>query len=184
MILQPATGSHAIQTLECLDRLKVDAELAIVGTGEEEARLRQQAVQSSVPGRVRFTGALSEPDKDAWLRRSHFLLHNSQREGWGLNVIEANAMGTPALVYPVAGLVDSTIAGVTGLIANAETPGALAGALTGLKESPERYTELRLAAWRRAFAFQWERVLPSACEWLESKARGVISPSSGASSRV
>ena len=44
---------------------------------------------------VRFAGALPEKSKDELLRNSHLLLHTSQREGWGLNVIEANAMGTP-----------------------------------------------------------------------------------------
>ena len=42
------------------------------------------------------------------------MVHTSIREGWGLNVIEANAMGTPAIVYPVGGLVDSTVDGPIG----------------------------------------------------------------------
>ena len=175
---------HAVRLVAELRRRDWAAELSIVGGGECEDGLRRLIADLQLGSAVRFSGRVAEAEKNRLLREAHFLVHPSQREGWGLNVIEANAMGTPALVYPVAGLVDSTIAGVTGLIANAETPAALAGALTGLKESPERYTELRLAAWRRAFAFQWERVVPSACEWLESKARGVISPSSGASSRV
>ena len=37
-------------------------------------------------------------------------------------MIEANAMGTPAVVYPVGGLVDSTVHGQTGLVSEAETP--------------------------------------------------------------
>jgi len=36
------------------------------------------------------TGPLAEADKDAQLRDAHYLLHTSLREGWGLNVIEAN----------------------------------------------------------------------------------------------
>ena len=163
--------SHAIQTLECLSRLKVDAELTIVGTGEEEVRLRQQAAQSSVRARVRFTGALNEADKDAWLRRSHFLLHNSQREGWGLNVIEANAMGTPAAVYPVAGLVESTLHHETGLVSVNETPESLAESLAGIVGNPEDYQRFRVQAWERAKTFHWSRVLPQACDWLEAQAR-------------
>ena len=51
------------------------------------------------------------------------------REGWGLNVIEANAMGTPAIVYPVGGLVDSTLHDETGLVTRGETPESLADAI-------------------------------------------------------
>ena len=162
---------HAIQTLECLHRRQVDAELTIVGTGEEEARLRQQAVQSPTRDRVKFAGLLSEAEKDALLRRAHFLLHTSQREGWGLNVIEANAMGTPAAVYPVAGLVESTLHDQTGLVATAETPEALAWALAAIVQHPEKYQRYRTQAWERAQAFHWSQVLPRACDWLEEQAR-------------
>jgi glycosyltransferase involved in cell wall biosynthesis len=38
------------------------------------------------------------------------------REGWGLVVSEANAMGTPAVAYDVPGLRDSVIDNVTGVL--------------------------------------------------------------------
>jgi glycosyltransferase involved in cell wall biosynthesis len=81
-------------------------------------------------------------------------------------------------------LVDSTIGGVTGLIAKTESPASLADELSLLSRSPERYAELRRNAWRRAFEFQWDKVLPPACAWLESKARGASGPLPGASSRA
>jgi glycosyltransferase involved in cell wall biosynthesis len=43
-----------------------------------------------------------------------FLLAPGPREGWGLVVTEANAMGTPAVAYDVLGLYDSIVEGVTG----------------------------------------------------------------------
>ena len=64
---------------------------------------------------MRFAGRLDDAEKNIELQKAHLLLHTSMREGWGLNVIEANAMGTPAVVYPVGGLVDSTVHGQTGL---------------------------------------------------------------------
>ena len=54
----------------------------------------------------------------------------------GLNVIEANAMGTPAAVYPVSGPVDSTVPGQTGLVTEAETPESLASALADIVKTP------------------------------------------------
>lgn len=170
---------HAVRLVAELTARRVSAELVIVGNGDCETDLRRLVTELGIPSAVRFAGRVSEPEKNRLLGGAHFLVHPSQREGWGLNVIEANAMGTPALVYPVAGLVDSTVAGVTGLIAKAESPRALADELEGLNRSPERYTELRVAAWQRSFEFQWDQVLPPACAWLEDRARDVSDPSSG-----
>ena len=93
------------------------------------------------------------------------------REGWGLNVIEANAMGTPAVVYPVGGLVDSTVHGQTGLVTRAETPESVVGSIISLLNNPIEYDRLRVNAWERAKTFAWQKVLPPACEWLEQQAR-------------
>ncbi len=175
---------HAVRLVAELKRRGVSAELVIVGGGDCEPDLRRLVVELGIPSAVRFSGRVNESEKNQLLGAAHFLVHPSQREGWGLNVIEASAMGTPALVYPVAGLVDSTVAGVTGLIARAETPGALAEELIGLGQSADRYAELRRNAWRRSFEFQWDQVLPPACAWLEARAFGPTAPSRAASSRA
>jgi glycosyltransferase involved in cell wall biosynthesis len=89
-----------------------------------------------------------------------------------LNVLEANALGTPAVVYPVDGLVDSTIAGQTGWIVSDESPEAVARAVGELVRSPAAYGPCRRRAWERSKGFQWESVLGPACDWLEAQARG------------
>ncbi len=114
--------------------------------------------------------------KNDILRRAHFLVHTSIREGWGLNVIEANAMGTPAMVYPVAGLVDSTVADVTGIIVPAETPEALADSLTAAAKEPGKYQNYRVKAWERSQTFAWDKVLPLVCDYLEAQARSQPKP--------
>ena len=163
---------HSLRVLHCLVQRGVDTHLTIVGTGEEEPRLRQLAAELQLGARVTFTGGLSEADKDAHLRAAHFLVHNSIREGWGLNVIEANAMGTPGLVYPVAGLVESTLHDRTGIVAPAETPEAMATAVQELLGRPETYARYRVAAWERAKTLHWNYIIPQACDWLEARARG------------
>jgi glycosyltransferase involved in cell wall biosynthesis len=163
---------HAIRTLRCLLDMGVAAELTVVGTGEEEMKLKSLASELRLQEKINFTGVLSEAEKDRLLRESHFLLHTSQREGWGLNVIEANAMGTPAAVYPVAGLIESTLHDETGLVASAETPDALANSLRNSLSAPERYQFYLQRAWERSKEFHWDKVLPLACDWLEKMARG------------
>jgi glycosyltransferase involved in cell wall biosynthesis len=162
---------HALQAARILLQKGIEAHLTIVGTGEADAQLRQMADQPELAKHVTFTGQLPEEEKNAALRRAHLLVHTSIREGWGLNVIEANAMGTPAIVYPVGGLIDSTIHGETGIVTRAETPESVAEGVLTLLSKPAEYERLRLNAWERSKTFAWQQVLPPACEWLEQQAR-------------
>jgi glycosyltransferase involved in cell wall biosynthesis len=166
---------HGIRTLRCLTDRGIAAQLTIVGTGEETERLKALAAELRLQGKIDFTGLQSEAEKDARLRQAHFLLHTSQREGWGLNVIEANAMGTPAAVYPVAGLIESTLHDQTGIVAEKETPESLATALMAVLQTPAKYHTWRLQAWERSKTFHWDRVLPAAGDWLEAQATGKTS---------
>lgn len=163
---------HALRAYARLRGGGVDASLTIVGGGVDAPKLHALAAQLAARWPVEFTGPLSETEKDARLQEAHLLLHTSLREGWGLNVIEANALGTPAVVYPVPGLIESTLHDQTGMVVSSETPEALADAIAALLREPERYQRYREAAWERAKTFHWSRVLPVACDWLEAMARG------------
>jgi glycosyltransferase involved in cell wall biosynthesis len=162
---------HAIRATKLLVERNVAAELTIVGGGETKPELEQLAKTLGLEDKIRFTGQLSEEQKNLELQKAHFLVHTSLREGWGLNVIEANAMGTPAAVYPVGGLVDSTVPGQTGLVTAAETPESLAEALAGIVKTPELYTRYRINAWERSKTFAWPAILPQMVAWLEAQAK-------------
>jgi len=163
---------HAIRAVNVLVQRGQSVQLTIVGSGEVENPLKQLVRDLGLTQHVQFAGRLDEVAKDDCLRRAHFLVHTSVREGWGLNVIEANAMGTPAIVYPVGGLVDSTLHNETGLVTSQETPEAVANAIQQIAQSPETYARFRVNAWNRAKLLQWEQVLRPACDWLEAQAAG------------
>ena len=163
---------HVVRVLALLREQSCDAKLTIIGWGFDQWRLEAQVNELGLSGAVTFAGRLDDAEKNAELQKAHLLLHTSMREGWGLNVIEANAMGTPAVVYPVGGLVDSTVHGQTGLVSEAETPESLAGMVISLASDSARYDAMRSAAWERSFEFRWERVLQPTCDWLENMARG------------
>ncbi len=166
---------HVILALAVLLDRGVDCRLTIVGGGDMEAKLRQMASQPKLSGRVSFAGRLPEEEKDRQLRRSHLLVHTSLREGWGLNVLEANAMGTPAVVYPVDGLVDATLHDQTGIVTRAESPESVADGIQELLRTPEKYPRFRTNAVERTKSFHWSKVLPSACDRLERWARAEVS---------
>lgn len=163
---------HAIRVVKILVDEGIDVHLTIIGDGEMSLAWRGLTIELGVHMHVAFTGQISEKEKDDHLRLSHFLLYTSVREGWGLSVTEANALGTPAAVYPVGGLTESTIAGVTGIVSENETPRSLAESLLHVLTEPDVYQNYRRAAWKRAIEFHWDNVLPKACDWLESVAAG------------
>ncbi len=162
---------HAIRAVKVLADRNIPVQLKIVGGGECKPELERLTKELRLEDKVKFSGQLSEEQKDAELRQAHFLVHTSFREGWGLNVIEANAMGTPAVVYPVGGLVDSTVPGQTGIVTAAETPESLADALSDIAKKPEQYSRYRINAWERSKTFSWKEILPQMVEWLEARAR-------------
>lgn len=163
---------HCLRALKLLLDAGAAATLTVVGTGECEAELQQLARSLGIAAQVEFTGKLNEAEKDRRLRDAHLLVHTSLREGWGLNVTEANAMGTPAVVYPVGGLVDSTVHGETGLVVAAETPAALAAGVREALRDEAAYRAMCAKALERARSLHWSRVLPPTCDWLEAMARG------------
>ncbi len=162
---------HAILALKILREKGVQARLTVVGNGDVAADLQALTTQTGLSDAVTFTGGLPEAEKDSRLRRAHLLIHTSIREGWGLNVLEANALGTPAVVYPVDGLVDATIHDQTGIVTKAETPESVAEGIVGLLKGPERYQLYRQNACKRTEEFHWDRILPPACDWLEQQAK-------------
>jgi len=163
---------HAIRAVGELRERGLPAELTVVGDGLVAGRLQELARGLGLGEVVRFVGYLAEAAKLARLRESHLLVHPSVREGWGLNVIEANAMGTPAVVYPVDGLVDSTVHEVTGVVCAGETPAHLADGVAWLMADETRYRTVREAAWVRSGTFAWEHIIPRVCQFLERRAGG------------
>jgi glycosyltransferase involved in cell wall biosynthesis len=119
---------HAIRAFGRARRQLPEAQMWVIGSGPEEARLRALAG----PG-VLFLGHVSEEEKRERLGRAHALVATSVREGWGLVVTEAAASSTVAIGYDVAGLRDSI--GASGGILTPADPASLAGGLVGLLSS-------------------------------------------------
>jgi glycosyltransferase involved in cell wall biosynthesis/O-antigen/teichoic acid export membrane protein len=119
---------HAIAAFGLARRQLPDAQMWVIGSGPEEARLRKLAG----PG-VTFLGHVPEEAKRERLGRAHALVATSVREGWGLVVTEAAASGTVAIGYDVAGLRDSI--GASGGILTQADPASLAAGLVELLPS-------------------------------------------------
>ena len=140
-----------------------NAELWIIGDGY----LRPTLEKSRIEG-VKFFGKISEQAKFDLLRRAHILLMPSVREGWGISVIEANAVGTPAVGYAVPGLQDSIVDGLTGRLVRPLDYAALADAAeqTLLDTLADKNLSNNALEWSRKFS--WDASAREFLAFLES----------------
>ncbi len=124
------------------------------GTPAHARHLRKIATRLRVEDEVKFLGRVSQEDKHNLMARAHALVLASAREGWGLVVIEANACGTPAVVYDVPGLRDAVRHEETGLVVAASPEDLAAGMLRLWNDRLlyDRVTDHALA-WSQEFSF-------------------------------
>ena len=137
---------HAIRAFAMVHAQIPNCRLWVLGEGDAAYRhhLKRLVEHFKLDSAVTFFGQVPELQKERLLQEAHALIVPSVREGWGIVVSEANSKGTPAIVYPVAGLVDSTEDQVTGLVCRSSTPRALADQMIGLVGNK--------ALWRRLSA--------------------------------
>lgn len=127
-----------------------DARLWLVGDGPLYNILKDR--YGGVEG-LYFRGYLDDRQKYEHLRKAHFLLMPSVREGWGQVVIQANAMGTPAIGYNVAGLKDSIRDGDTGVMV--KDCHIMSSRIIEIWGDPARYKRMCFQALQWARNFSW-----------------------------
>lgn len=147
---------HALQALRTLVQRKLDVRMAVVGSGDYLEQLRHICRQLGLTDRVEFPGYVSHEEKVRWLRRSWAAVLPSEKEGWGLTVIEANACGTPVVASDSDGLRDSVRHGETGLLVPHGDEQALAEAIEELLRNPETRAAMSRKALAWAGGFDWD----------------------------
>lgn len=80
-----------------------DLQVWMIGGGPELDKVREAA-----PPNVEVLGFIDQDEKLRRMAAAHLHVATSVREGWGLVVTEAAALGTPTVAYDVPGLRDST----------------------------------------------------------------------------
>src|SRR5205823_5517706 len=130
--------------------------LWLMGAGPDSyvRSLHDQVGELGLADSIEFLGRLPAEEKHLRMARAHVLLMASVREGWGLSIAEANACGTPAVVYDVPGLRDSVREGATGLVVP-PTPQGLVDGMVRLTSQPDLYARLAAEArrWSSTFSF-------------------------------
>jgi glycosyltransferase involved in cell wall biosynthesis len=153
-------GVHfLIEAMRRVVQVLPSSKLSIVGRGEPEyeRELKQLTKDLNLEDSVTFHGYVSEEEKIRRMQEAHVLVLPSQREGFGLVVIEANACGTPVVATHALGLRDSIIDGETGLLVPYEDVEALANAIIRVLSDEGLREELSRNAIEWAGRFSWEK---------------------------
>lgn len=135
-------------------RERLEAELWLVGGGEDLPAVRELLDQSNYAGDVHYVGL--RPDVTPFLRGADLLLVTSHYESFGLVALEAMACGVPVLATRVGGVPEVVEHGRTGLLFPAgDNDGAIDLAVELLTDAV-RHQAMRGAAVRRASRFALE----------------------------
>jgi glycosyltransferase involved in cell wall biosynthesis len=163
-----------IKSFSFIVRTQSNAKLWIVGGGEQDYvnELKAMIAEYGVTEKVKFFGAVSEEKKFRLMAAAHILLHASVKEGWGLVVLEAARVSTPAVVYNVAGLRDVVKDKKTGIVLENNSPIEMAQASIMLYNDSTRYKQYQAQGVKWVKSLTWQEAADKSLGLLE-KARMV-----------
>lgn len=157
--LVPMKGvEYALKVFKYVLKLEPAAQLIIAGSGEAMylQKLKRLSALLKIAPAVKFVGKVSEVEKKVLLRKSHFLLHTSVKEGFGLTVLEANQQATPAAIFDVGSLNELVEDGKTGVIAPFHHEQLLAQKIVVAFQNKAEYRTLSTAASLFQKRYNWD----------------------------
>jgi glycosyltransferase involved in cell wall biosynthesis len=144
---------HAIEAFNIVKSRVPNAELWIIGNGYFSQKLKAISVEG-----VKFFESASDDERRDLIKKAWVLINPSVREGFGLNVIEANALGVPCVAYDVPGLRDAVINNETGLLVKSDNVEALAEAILQISTSETLRVRMSEKALTYSRGFSWDKV--------------------------
>jgi glycosyltransferase involved in cell wall biosynthesis len=136
--LIPEKQATAIVPAVAIARERVpELRATIFGDGPEREALLRQIDESGLDGTVRAPGFVAGELVEDAVRRALCLVFPSRREGYGLVVVEAAAVGTPTIVVdaPDNAAVELIEDGVNGFVARSAEPEELGNAIIRAHEA-------------------------------------------------
>ncbi len=147
-----------IKAFSIVEKKVPDARLHIAGQGDEwyEWKLKNLVKKNLLESSVVFYGYLGKKQRNKLMKDARAILVTSVKEGFGLIVLEANAQGTPAIVYNVDGLRDAVISSETGLITKKNNPAMLAKTIIAFLTDASMQKRLSENALAYSKTFDWD----------------------------
>lgn len=156
-------GQHnVINALPSLLRKYPDAKYHVVGIPTEQPKLENLALNLGVESSVIFFGKVTETSKLELLQQADIFVMLSEStkqgdvEGFGIAILEANALGIPAIGAKGCGIEDAIKDGFSGkLIDNKDSEQFL----FSLKEILDNYEVYSKQAKTWSHGFTWDRII-------------------------
>jgi glycosyltransferase involved in cell wall biosynthesis len=146
------------------DRYQWNGRAAIVGDGPLMPKLERASRELSLDANLTFFGKLSDKDKFRVLRDSRTFVLCSEREGFSLSTLEAQACGVAVVVAKprgkdVFGVSDLVKDGETGLLYRAGSVDELARGLARLERDEALRSRLASNGWQQSMSYDWNRIV-------------------------
>lgn len=135
------------------------AELLVTGWERPgvTAGLMRLASNLNISKQVVFLGRVSEVEKVRLLQKAWALVYTSEREGWGLGVLEAGACRTLSIASMVGGLCDAVVDSQTGLTYRLGDASQLASCMRSISLDTVLRDKLSRNAEHFASDFTWSK---------------------------
>ncbi|MEX1384573.1 glycosyltransferase family 4 protein [Lutibacter sp.] len=134
----------------------------IVGIPTIQQELELVAEKLNVADHITFHGLVTEQKKQQLLQESTIFVMLSTKtatgdvEGFGIAIIEANAIGLPAIGSNTSGIVDAINNGVSGKLVDPTNKEAILNAVTEISNNYKNYS-INATAW--STQFKWEVII-------------------------
>lgn len=143
-LVEQKRPERAVEVLARTRQSGIDAHLVIVGSGPQEAAVRARARSLDVAASTEILG--HRDDVAQVLAALDLLLLTSDDEGVPGVLVEAAMAGCPAVTFPLGGVADVVVDGVTGVVLEEATVEAMTSAVGRLLSDPERRRSMAAAA--------------------------------------
>lgn len=128
---------------------------------------RYEKENIGVSSDITYWGFVSEEKKLELMSRAHCLLFPSLREGWGLIITEAAAVGTPSIGFDSAGIRDALKKGEAGYLCKDNTIEELVYHMKSVVEDEDKYSQMRKAAYEYSLNFHWENTMTEFTKFID-----------------
>lgn len=126
------------ELLEAYKKLNDDSYLIMVGPSEVDETINQELYTwASKNEKIKFTGYTTVVEQ--YLSAMDCYILPSYREGFGMGVVEAEAMGVPVIVTDILGPTDAMIDNETGIVVQKADVESLYNAMISIREDKVRY---------------------------------------------
>ncbi len=126
------------ELLEAYKMINDDSYLIIVGPSEVDETINQDLYTwASKNEKIKFTGYTTVVEQYLSVMDCYIL--PSYREGFGMGVVEAEAMGVPVIVTDIPGPTDAMIDNETGIVVQKADVESLYNAMISIREDKVRY---------------------------------------------